>query len=1566
MKSRAILMSEGQFPSSFVEQLTIPSIQPGEKLFVCISDFVSDEPGALSLQQGDLVVLEGTQASSWLQGRNCRGSKGIFPSSCVEELYLSSRSRKLSQNVSQDLPGYSLGQARALLGLSAQLEEELDFREGDVITITRVPEPGWFEGELEGRRGIFPEGFVELLGPLRMPETKTKPENSDNYGDVRVADMTSYLSEGEEEVRMEEEEDQVGTYGIALYQFQALEPKELDFDVGDRIKIINTLEDGWLEGELHGRRGIFPYRFVKIVQSDSSEHLEETPKANIDEDAVKYPVVSPLQSQYCLAENSVAMTRGSCSSQGCFKHEGIKQESTSQLINRPAKQLPMNAGVEHKSSLSKVTGFPPNNVVENTSDVSPRPQLPPRPKLQKSKTHFEFNDRQTDHRETPEPTPRHHSAHVSESKCELSSNGTHNVLYSRVTLSPVKGKDINNRHSYGSFSGQSGDAFHQQSSAYQDLANWVADQRQKTRRHSSNISGQQEGPGTWPGSKVSAPVGPSEVLYEKNGSYQCIDLDYKLTEQLFQFEKSLSSPRAEDRKKVTRRFSILDYSSEGDIVRGSPQYASYQNSQGRRKVLRPPPPRPNSRSTTSLHMSGDESSQAASSQSSSPPFVIRPSRPAPLPPSASQRTSISPIPLLRKGSPQCDSPIQELLNDMGDAEESNAQDMKEQDSQCPFLMLRIEEVERDLDVYSKTRDELSLMLEDEQDELTRMETIENLEFCECNIENLSVELQQLREMTLSSQPESPESPSVSAATEDPGQRMLEKRSKILEELKQTEKDYVRDLEMCVEQIMVPLQRSQAQNIDFEGLFGNIHAVLTVSKMLLSSFEASDSIGPVFLKHKTELEDVYKEYCQNHEEAIALLEAYEKDEKIQKHVLEYLEVLKAMYREWGGTNYINLGSFLIKPVQRVMRYPLLLMELLNATPETHPDKAPLTKAVLVVKEINVNINEYKRRKDLVLKYRKGDEDTLIDKISKLNIHSIIKKSNRVSSHLKHLTGLAPQIKDEAFEETEKNFRMQERLIKSFIRDLSLYLQHVRESACAKVVAAESMRNLYVDKGSKGSSDLELLQEVHRRISEKLFTDFKARTDKLVIKPLNQLLTMFAGPHKLVQKRFDKLLDFHNCTERSEKLKDKRTLEELQSAKNNYEALNAQLLDELPKFHCYAKELFASCVRGYAEAHSNFVRLAMEELKPLLLLLGVAGSEGNLIAVFQEEHNRVLQQLQVFTFFPEVIAAVKKPFERKSVERQSQSQPVRRTILGPPNYTMQSDKHRVALLAKYPPEKLFHAERNFNAAQELDVSLLEGDIVGVIKQQDPMGSQNRWLIDNGASKGFVYSSFLKPYNPRQSHSDVSVGSHSSTESGYGGSSPILSRQNSNNTLTFNANSPSVTFSTANPETDGSSAAVISQVDASEGNSCNSYKRSKDSDGPTLANQWDARETTVVADVVQSSNNRRYSQQDTVNISTTRKKLEKGRTVEPPKSSRRIAPSPIERDSEQDSSESEGNQVYYAVYTFEARCSNELSVTANQKLRILEFEDLTGNKEWWLAEHDGRQGYVPSSYIRKSEYT
>ncbi|NWZ22264.1 DNMBP protein, partial [Asarcornis scutulata] len=1469
----------GQFPSSFVEPVDIPPMKQGEKLFVCTSDFTSQEPGSLSLQRGDLVILGGSLASSWLQGRSSWGSKGFFPSSCVRELCLSTRSRQLSQSALLEVPAYSLGQARALMDLSAQLEEELDFREGDVINIVGIPEPGWFEGELRGQRGIFPEGFVELLTPLRAAGTSEDPEprgTCDTNGTVEVP------TKQEEDSREDGGQEPGSTYGVALYQFQALESQELDFEVGDRIRIVGILEDGWLEGELRGKRGIFPHRFVRL---EASVPCREKVGAGDPQAGVSCEVNIQQDPESACSKILPLPGKDGRDEDGSIAHP-VSDTITSHMVERLEGSL--------GSDLRQCQAFPdtglqgphpkatadslPSDGTKTVNGLHPSAQLPP----QQSSKPGQAGGLE------PQALPEH--------------DGDSPAMPQQAPCSPpdtCRSQVISPPNSWAAPEPQ------ENQSSTHDLDGWVDSQQEKSKSCSSSLGGAHVGSDTWSGT-----WGECSLLTAQGDG--CTDLDSKLTEQLAQFEKSLSSTGAEQ-DKVSRHFSILDYSSEKDIVRGSPEPASHAKPPERRKALRPPPPRPSTLATAPV-----SSQPGRLPKGRSLSFSVKPSRPAPRPPSSSQRRSLAP--------PQLQPSAQEQRAEEGrdDTMQTGAA------SPCSILLTRIGEVERDLEAYGKTRAELSLMLEEQQDELVRAETLENLDFCDSNIESLSVELQELREMTLLSS-QTPSLETSSATTESPENRMLEKRSKVIEELLQTERDYIRDLEMCVERIMVPLQQAQVQNVDFEGLFGNIQVVISFSKQLLSTLEVSDAIGPVFLAQRAELESVYRVYCQNHDEAIALLETYEKDEKIQKLLVDLLDSLR------GCTNYINLGSFLIKPVQRVMRYPLLLMELLSATPESHPDKAPLTAALLAVKEINVNINEYKRRKDLVLKYRKGDEDSLMEKISKLNFHSIIKKSNRVSSHLKHLTGFAPQLKDEAFEETEKNFRMQERLIKSFIRDLSLYLQHVRESACMKALAAVSMWDLCTE---KGSGDLDQFQKVNRLISDQLFSNFKERTERLVSSPLNQLLSMFAGPHKLVQKRFDKLLDFHNCSERAEKLKDKRTLEELQSARNNYEALNAQLLDELPKFLCFAKELFASCVRGYAEAHCDFVRLALEELRPLLSLLKVSGREGNLIAVFQEEHSRVLQQLQAFTFFPESQAAPKKPFERKSMERQS----ARRQLLGAlPSYLLQSDDIRAALLARYSPDSLFQAERNFNAAQDLDVSLLEGDIVGVIKKKDPMGSQNRWLIDNGVTKGFVYSSFLKPYNPRRSQSDVSVGSHSSNESEHSSSSP-----HSSTTLTFSPSGAAVAF-TQKPLQDS----------ASPGDPYQSPQTPSQTDSPAVPQLSSGDRTErLEAGVVTSP--RRYSRPEPGHSPGPR-------NGHPAKARLRPVSSVEDRDSGLESSEPEGNQqVYYALYTFKGRNTNELSVSANQRLRILQFEDITGNREWWLAEAHGKQGYVPSSYIRKTEYT
>ncbi|KAM8876321.1 dynamin-binding protein isoform 2-T2 [Synchiropus picturatus] len=1589
----------GQFPSTFVEEITVPSTKPGDMLYVCISDFSAREQGTLSLSRGDLVVSEtrgsldyGTQY--WQQGRNAWGACGLFPTSCVKELNLSSRSRLLSewsaQVMGSVLPPYALGQARAIMSLHAQMNEELDFREGDLIIITGLPEEGWYEGELQGHRGIFPEGFVELLSPIQYPQQLTDcqensqvfsyvdtPKGEDGDGEQFLGDEDFLRKQEREEADVEKEVD--GNYGVALYDFRAMEPGELDFNVGDRIRVISTLGDGWLEGEVRTLRGIFPYRFVKMEDEqkmpDFVEPEELSPPSNDspDDPCPRDSVNGPEDGSY--QDHTIWDL-------DYFEKLGEQQRRQSEDEESPGQNE--IGGQTSKANRLHQPDRPVEAASQGPSTPKPippvRPNVPPRPILtgltkNKNGRPYSGQAKLTHSQSSTLPCYR-----PRDRRCQYRTNGSHTMDSQKASLS-------------------------------QALFNLVDGQKQRLSCYTC-VSDADLRIGRDNSIKTS-PCNSSNGILMDVLVTTASNLEAKLSQQLLEFEKSLTSftdnktssdsgsssvGNPNQRSPISRHYSILDYSNEKGVIQGrshSPvpyiqQSVSASSTPEGRTALRPPPPRPQ------VH------------RSAAPP-VSRPARPAPRPPQPSPRPPHSAnLPNSHRfftpdEAPMnaCDESSYPGTGDLAAAlgEETQLQLAPEEDLerqlQCDSQMqeqaeknyvhlLRLKQVENDLEVYSNTAEELRTMLDEEVEETMREQVLENLEFCTYTLETLALEQQQLQELTSAL----PKTSEPGTDVDDPSLRMLEKRSKVIEELLQTEKDYIKDLQMCVEEIVEPLQKKQVKNVDFEGLFGNLVSVIDLSQRLFDSLQDSDSTGQVFLDFKGELEEVYKIYCQNHDDAISLLESYEKEESIQCHMLECLDRLR------GKTNYINLGSFLIKPVQRVMRYPLLLMELLGATPEGHHDRPQLSEALLAVKEINVNINEYKRRKDLVVKYRKGDEDTFIDKISKLSMHSIIKKSNRVSSHLKHLTGIAPQIKDDAFDEAEKRFRQQERLIKTFIRDISLYLQHIRESTSVKVLAAISFCDIYTE---RSMPDPERFQRAHRCISDKQFTEFKERTESLVINPLTQLLLMFAGPHKLIQKRFDKLLDYDNCKERADRMRDRRVQDELQVARNNYEALNAQLLDELPKFYTAAEELFTGCVRAFAQAQKDFMKTTLGELRPMLQFARKVETEGNLIAQFQEEFTRVLQLLQSFSFcHTDPPTVTKKPFEKKTLEKQSS----RKQLQGSPNCMLQTDEHRGTLLMRYGPDKLFQAERNFNATQDLDVSVLEGDLVAVIKQQDPMGSQNRWLIDTGVAQGFVYSSFLKPYNPRRSHSDVSIESQSSNESGYGGSSPVFSRQNSTNTLMFNQETSTVTYSVTQshsspqPSADSSSSCRSQPQDTmnsdsiSQSNSINSSPRNpphrsrehnertrhhspthrqmeasylhstSHRDSYETSHSSPHRNTLDLSETDSCSSNRTT---DRIYASQQRKSRDDGRKKKYPHSREEY----IEPEAEQES-DLDGQQIYYALYSFTARCANELSISANEQLRILEFQDMNGNSEWWLGEVGGRRGYVPSNYIRKSEYT
>ncbi|XP_018591165.1 rho guanine nucleotide exchange factor 38 [Scleropages formosus] len=683
--------------------------------------------------------------------------------------------------------------------------------------------------------------------------------------------------------------------------------------------------------------------------------------------------------------------------------------------------------------------------------------------------------------------------------------------------------------------------------------------------------------------------------------------------------------------------------------------------------------------------------------------------------------------------------------------------------------------------------------------------------------------------------------------EEMKERKMIRRSKVIQELLQTESDYLNDLELCIREVVQPLRKVQA--VDAERLFTNMEAVCELSGELLRSLQEAtverdleaQLIGDVFIQAKAELEEVYKTYCCQHDEANTLLKSYEKDEEIKQHFTTCILALKQIYDLEGKPNLLDMGSLIIKPVQRVMKYPLLLGELWQTTPEDHRDRQALEEALAAVKIVNININECKRRKDIVMKYKRPDEEgTLIGKLNRLNIHSIRKKSDRLTGYLKILTGVEPQVKDEVFDKEEKLFRSLEKCVRQLVKNVCCYLYHVQEMASLAVQHAQDLENIIKDPEKS-----ELTSTLRRKNGHNPYQQFKERVERVVLTPLSALQGMFAAPQKLIQKRYDKLLDYCSRLE-------KPSSEEQAQARRDYEALNGQLVEELQRFNGAARAILLNCLcclvgllRGLLDA-SQQKAPSIQQLPAPLSNIG-------------EVQSSIMEGLNNLSFVKDNAPRL---MERKvSFEKPKKA--------SPPEVPRQTESQRSHLLATYGTEQLYQLKRNCNACQEEDITLLEGELVGLIQDRDPLGSSSRWLVDTGSARGYVYSSFLKPYNPARERGSL----HSEGPDDFDNISLFVSGG-------------------------GGGGLRSLQLDSTDG-----------------------------------------------------------------------CPSPDSLQEEPESlenGEGEGeDQQFYAVHAFQARCEQELTLQEYQHVHILQFCDLSGNREWWLAEIEGKKGYVPANYLGKMSY-
>uniref|UniRef100_A0A452GI78 Uncharacterized protein n=1 Tax=Gopherus agassizii TaxID=38772 RepID=A0A452GI78_9SAUR len=695
-------------------------------------------------------------------------------------------------------------------------------------------------------------------------------------------------------------------------------------------------------------------------------------------------------------------------------------------------------------------------------------------------------------------------------------------------------------------------------------------------------------------------------------------------------------------------------------------------------------------------------------------------------------------------------------------------------------------------------------------------------------------------------------------------RMMAKRVKIIAELVQTEKDYLHDLELCIREVVQPLRHKQVRKFDVDGLFSNIESVHQISAKLLSLLEeATADMDPLFLEIKGPLEDTYKIYCYHHDDAHTMLESYEKNEELKQHLKHWVAILHdslfVCINNRGKPNLMDMGSLMIKPIQRVMKYPLLLCELLNSTPASHPDHKALQDAFAAVKDINVNINELKRRKDLVLKYKKNDEEeSLKEKFSRLNIHSISKKSKRVTSHLKILTGGEPQVKDQTFNKEEKLFRSLEKTVKFCVKNISFSLQHLQVGI--------SHTHTYMS------------YALIKRICEQFNTHFSQRKYYLS-----------AG-------------------------------DELDLAKKDYEALNAQLVEELQVFNRTAKTIVMNCLHCFITLLRDMMSSAFQlELLFLTSLSYVMYMRYNLTVYLQlssssiyEVQNQVLEEFHNLNFVKENSSATF--IERKLSFEKKKPAPTQVSIMPlSPESPRQTESQRSKLLSTYSTESLYQAKRKCNATQEFDIDLYEGELVAVVEQKDPFGSTSRWRVDTGIHKGYVYSSFLKPYNPAKVQKDIAETSFCDDDF--------------DNISLFVSSRP----------TNDSSARNLGHKRSDSSSSNNSLCEKPAINGTETDHDVDDQHVSIIHAAYLS-----ISVFPIPNIKVVHYCLQfKGETLVYKRT------------------------TFYAVYAFQARSHQELSLQEYQRVRILQFSDLSGNKEWWLAEAKGQKGYVPANYLGKMTY-
>ncbi|XP_014835873.1 PREDICTED: pleckstrin homology domain-containing family G member 3-like isoform X5 [Poecilia mexicana] len=181
--------------------------------------------------------------------------------------------------------------------------------------------------------------------------------------------------------------------------------------------------------------------------------------------------------------------------------------------------------------------------------------------------------------------------------------------------------------------------------------------------------------------------------------------------------------------------------------------------------------------------------------------------------------------------------------------------------------------------------------------------------------------------------------------------------RVVMEIIETERMYVTDLSSIVEDYLahiIDLRNLPIGHEQVMALFGNIEDIYEFNSELLQCLDMCEN-DPVAIAHcfvnKSEYFEIYTKYCNNYPNSVATLTECMRNKTLAKFFRDRQAALKRS---------LPLGSYLLKPVQRILKYHLLLQEIAKHYDPDEEGYGVIKEAIDTMTGVAWYINDMKRK------------------------------------------------------------------------------------------------------------------------------------------------------------------------------------------------------------------------------------------------------------------------------------------------------------------------------------------------------------------------------------------------------------------------------------------------------------------------------------------------------------------------------------------------------------------------------------------------------------------------------